>query len=148
MHCTINPSLLCQRYITASMTNYTTNDAFIHQCCITLSRMSYIIIVELHHYAPLHHQHCFRPAVLLIFSTVLKMTVMLAELNHRMQSYIIKFCPTKNSIHFEVPRHEFETLRWKRYWKSEANIQKSSAKTLFWKPSQNSHFSGKLHKFH
>ena len=38
--------------------------------------MSYIIIDELHHYAPLRHQHCFRPAVLLIFSTVLEMRVM------------------------------------------------------------------------
>ena len=65
-----------------------------------------------------------------------------------MQSYIIKFCPTKNSMHFEVPRHEFETLRLKSCWKSEANIQKSSAKTIFWKPSQNSNFSGKPHKIH
>ena len=68
MHCTINPSLLCQGGITASTTNYTINDAFIHQLCITLSRMTYINIVALHHNAPLRHQHCFRPAVLLIVS--------------------------------------------------------------------------------
>ena len=34
--------------------------------------------------------------------------------------------------------HEFETLHLKRCWKSEAVTQKCSAKTFFWKPSENS----------
>ena len=66
MHCSINPLLLCQCCITASTENCIIDDAFIHQLCITLPTMSYMIIVELHHNAPLRHQHSFRPAILKI----------------------------------------------------------------------------------
>ena len=63
-----------------------------------------------------------------------------------LQSYIIKFCPTSNSILSGSPRHEFETLRLKRCRTSEAVIQKCCWKTLFWETSKNLHFSGKLHE--
>ena len=59
-----------------------------------------------------------------------------------MQSYIIKFCPTKNSIFSGGPRHKFKTLLLKHYRKSETAIQKCSPKILFWETSQNLHFSG------
>lgn len=59
-----------------------------------------------------------------------------------MQSYIIKFCPTKKSIFSGGPRRKFKTLRLKHYRKSETAIQKCSPKILFWETSQNLHFSG------
>ena len=50
---------------------------------------------------------------------------------HGMRNYIIKFCPTKNSIFSGGPRHEFETLRLKPCRKSEAAIHKCSPKHFF-----------------
>lgn len=43
----------------------------------------------------------------------LKTESYLTELCHAMQYYIIKFCPTTNSIFFDGPIHNFEKLRVK-----------------------------------
>ena len=110
--------------------------------------MSYMIIVELHHDAPLRHQHCFRPATLLTVSAVSKIGVM----SRWTQSQNTKLY---NQILFNQELDTFwssQTWIWNTTFKKllkirskhpEVFFKNNFLKTftkfkLFWKTSQNS----------